>query len=429
MKGSGMMLKKVLTIAILALGISLVLAGTAGAAGNPHSGFASNTDACAACHRAHTALSANLLMDAQGVGMCRSCHENGTGADTDVMNGRYVDSAAAGHEDWGTVGAKLLAGVYKTVDEVGGTATSSHIIGWLGTPPGADTTDQILMECTSCHSPHPEPNAGGRTLVADVTLIGTVTPQLGSTLKTGSTLKARTTATSSTDTTNIGGAWAGSGPYVLCGQYRLLRTKPNGWTGAAIQVPWNGPWDDSDQDSTSATAAYAGYTEKDFYPNETTDPGVQYYTNNYKDNIDEWCIACHSRYKIRGDANGQTGDNYDAGDGEGAVPRYRHATDLPIQGQIDPFNELSYQLITDLPLEDATGNGRTYADDKLTCLTCHLSHGTDVEMTGYADFASFPVLPGSDPDRGERGTLPTNSMLLRLPNRGVCVACHSMGTF
>lgn len=367
MKGNGMMLRKLLTIAILALGITLVLAGTASAAGNPHSGFASNTDACAACHRAHTALSANLLMDAQGLGMCRSCHENGTGADTDVMNGRYVDSATAGHENWGTPGGKLLAGVYKTTAEVGGTATSSHIIGWLGTPPGADTTSQILMECTSCHSPHPEPNAGG--------------------------------------------------------QYRLLRTKPNGWTGNAITVPWNGPWDDADQDSKLLpNRAYAGYTEKDFDP---ATPGTQYYTNNYKDNIDEWCIACHSRYKIRGDANGQTGDPYNAGDNEGVVPRYRHATDLPIQGQIDPFNELSYQLITDLPLEDATGNGRTYTDDKLTCLTCHLSHGTDVQMDGYADFAN----PALDPVRGERGTLPTNSMLLRLRNRGVCVACHTMGTF
>jgi hypothetical protein len=46
-------------------------------------------------------------------------------------------------------------------------------------------------------------------------------------------------------------------------------------------------------------------------------------------------------------------------------------------------------------------------------MTCHLPHGTSVEMTGITDGAGLP---------GE--TSATDSALLRLDNRGVCEVCH-----
>ncbi|MFH1736788.1 MAG: cytochrome c3 family protein [Actinomycetota bacterium] len=367
------MTKRIVGIGIILIAIYLAMGGVA-LAGYPHGEFADNTDACAACHRAHTAISQYLLAGSSGNALCTTCHWGGSGADTDVKNGVYN---ASGEPDntWGEPGGRLLAGGFNFI---GGTtpSTSIHILNTPIAPPGANTGATVTLDCTSCHTPHM--NQANQN------------------------------------------------------QYRLLRLKPNG-VSQAVSIPWNGPWTDSSQTTPKVgNGGYRAYTEKDFDP---TTPGIQYYTNNYKDNVDEWCIACHTRYKIRGDADNLAGDNYDAGDGQGLRPRYRHATDIKIQGEIDPFNLLSYQLITDLPLEDYNGDDGTgstpaekytyrYTEDKMTCLTCHRSHGTDVVMTGFANFED-----PENPARGERGTLPTNSMLLRLPNRGVCVSCHNMGTF
>ena len=352
------MTKRIAAIGTILIAIYLGLGGVALAA-YPHGEFAGNPDACAACHRAHTAISQNLLAVSSGNALCTTCHWGGTGADTDVKNGFY-NAGGEPNNEWGANGGTLLGGGF---DNIGGTAasTSKHVLGQPIAPPGTDTGAEITLNCVSCHTPHMD-NAHKD-------------------------------------------------------QYRLLRLRPNG-NASDIVVTWNGPWTDHNTQTTHLNDGDRAYTEKDFDPDT---PGIQYYTNNYKDNVDEWCIACHTRYNIRGDANGQSGDPYDAGDVYGTIPRFRHAVDLPIKGETDPFNNLVYDLTTDLPLEDVNGNGRD-ANDKMTCITCHRGHGTAVVMTGNADFINSDY--GND-----RGALPTDSMLLRLDNRGVCVACHSMGAF
>lgn len=427
------MKKRIVRIGIILIAIYLAMGGVA-LATYPHGEFADNTDACAACHRTHTAISAYLIAAPNSNSLCTTCHWGGTSADTDVKDGVYT---ASGEPDnvWGQDGGKLLAGGFMNIG--GAASTSQHILNTPIEAFGSDTGATVTLDCMSCHSPHMD--------------------------------KANQN------------------------QYRLLRLRPNG-ASPAVSIPWNGPWTDSSQTvKATTTGGYRAYTEKDFDP---TTPGIQYYTNNYKDNVDEWCIACHTRYRIRGDGlskigdtltSGTTlpagttatssidvgliggdwtlvepytllaewtltgnvtlagsisrlnGDDYNAGDVYGEVPRFRHATDIKIQGETDPFNWLSYRLITDLPLEDFAGDDGTgstpaekythrYTEDKMTCLTCHRSHGTDVVMTGYADFANSLYAGDRKKPDGSPG-LPTNSMLLRLPNRGVCVSCHSMGTF
>lgn len=100
-----------------------------------------------------------------------------------------------------------------------------------------------------------------------------------------------------------------------------------------------------------------------------TAPGTENYTLGGSYDAAEmslWCANCHSNYVL------QT-STYDAGDGAGAVTRYRHA--------------MGYSP---------------------GCLTCHRSHGTNAQMTGVA----ANVAPAHD------------SALLRLDNRGVCASCH-----
>ncbi len=185
-------------------------------------------------------------------------------------------------------------------------------------------------------------------------------------------------------------------------QYRLLRLRP-GEATSDMTVGWNGPWTDETQASSGGD--YRAYTERDW---DSERPGVQLYSNNYGDGMSQWCTSCHTRYLTREDT-----DTYDAGDSFGDVKRFRHHADTEIMDVVNSQNGITYELTTDLPLSDMTGDGRS-DDDKLMCLTCHRSHGTATTMTAQASLES-----------AGRGSLPTGSMLLRRDSRGVCVNCHA----
>lgn len=193
--------------------------------------------------------------------------------------------------------------------------------------------------------------------------------------------------------------------------YRLLRQSPGG-SEAVISVPWNGPWTDDTQ--TARGGEYKAFTERDF----TATDGVTEYTRNYAANIAAWCTTCHTRYFATysgGAANSyKAGDVYDAGDTYGAIARHRHSVDMTITGRTS-ITGISYNLVTDLPLEDVTGNGRT-ADDRLTCLSCHKAHGSSAMMYGGSILEN-------------RGPLPTatDSMMLRTDGRAMCGDCHNIG--
>ncbi len=337
--------------------IYLMLSGVSYAA-YPHSDYGSNPDACAACHRIHTATGINLLKDPNGTAMCNTCHWVGTGADTDVANGMYIDSHDVSHS-WGEHQGTLLGGGFEKTGGINDT-TSHHLIDQTLIPPGSvDPSNPInpgaaiTLRCVSCHSGHPE--------------------------------------TSNPD------------------QYRLLRLRPNSVADERL-VDWNGPWEGPDE-VVPGGGDYRAYTEKDF---DAGVPGVQIYTKNYRrgsgpnSGMTRWCTSCHTKYTTREDA-----EPYNAGDAYGATVRFRHHADTEITGVTNEINGETYNLTTDLPLNDETGDGRT-DDDKMMCLTCHRAHGTDTSMMNQALL-----------EPGERGALPVGSMLLRRDNRGVCINCHS----
>jgi cytochrome c553 len=189
--------------------------------------------------------------------------------------------------------------------------------------------------------------------------------------------------------------------------YRLLRHQPGG-VAADITVQFNGPWTDATQ--TAQGGEYNAYSIADFSAGNAN--GEKEFTRNYKAGIASWCAACHQRYMTRGWPDP---DSYPAGDNYGSQPRYRHEVGCAITGENDEVNGVAYNLTTDLPLEDATGNGRT-TDDRLTCLSCHAAHGTAAVMQGDA-------ILGSD-----RGSLPAgaNGLNLRTDGRELCGDCHNI---
>jgi len=178
-------MKKLLLVVVLVSALVILLTGTALANGGPHGGFTATTDACASCHRAHTATNARLLMVSPAT-LCLSCHgAAGTGANTNVEAGLYVSGRNGGAYavDGSTNTANndaLLGGQF-----VGG--TSEHTIGatlaW-----GQGATDRgtatalagaATLECVSCHDPHG--NSNYRIFKATVNGVGVTVAQVDET--------------------------------------------------------------------------------------------------------------------------------------------------------------------------------------------------------------------------------------------------------
>ena len=136
----------------------------------PHGGYTATTDACAGCHRAHTAPTASLLVDAVP-NLCYTCHgSTGTGADTNVVDGVYLErdgvteAPVEGVTTRGLKGGGFTNALIDTNWDLTATSdpvTSNHLAdGSLGTAwgngaigSGAGATG-FSLSCVSCHDPH-----------------------------------------------------------------------------------------------------------------------------------------------------------------------------------------------------------------------------------------------------------------------------------
>lgn len=307
-----------LTVSALAL-LWLMSVNVAGADNGPHGGYTATTDACAGCHRAHTAPVARLLVEAVPA-LCISCHGSaGTGADTNVTDGIYLERDATAEAPPEGIASRGLRGGGFTnalIDTdwdlvaVSAPVTSTHINdgstdtawgnGAIGSGPGAEG---FSLSCVSCHDPH-----GGASTTGGAT-------------------------------------------------YRLLRAIPAG-SGAPSGV------DVTDE----ATKTYV-----------VGNGDNQYFGENYgsrAQQLSDWCSQCHTRY-LAPSGSGST----DSGD---PIFAYRHM----ISGA------------------------------SVSCMSCHVAHGTSASMGGLSGTVSFP-------DGTTSATFDERSSLLRVDNRGVCELCHA----
>jgi mono/diheme cytochrome c family protein len=79
--------------------------------------------------------------------------------------------------------------------------------------------------------------------------------------------------------------------------------------------------------------------------------------------------------------------------------------------------------------DDATYSGGDAGDatddDEVTCLTCHRAHGSEAAMAGNARIGVKTRLGITTQGRNAAEDM-DDSVLLRIPNRGVCETCHNM---
>lgn len=172
-------MKRNLILAIVMLVITLGLPMLVFADAGPHGGgYTATTDACAGCHRAHTAQAPDLLMDTTQA-LCLTCHgSTAAGAQTNVIDGVYaryrntagnfVNKTTTGSE--GTVGAPLNGGGFAYYRVQGQSTfvatTSTHSSdgsqrgAWgLGSANTGQTSNLSFgLTCGSCHDPHGSTN-------------------------------------------------------------------------------------------------------------------------------------------------------------------------------------------------------------------------------------------------------------------------------
>jgi predicted CXXCH cytochrome family protein len=174
-------MKKYLVVLLLTVVLLIATVSLASANGGPHGGYDATTDACAGCHRAHTAVGPGLLVQTTTQALCLTCHGSaGTGADTNVTDGYYLSTRSTT-----TVGGTNTSDYNGTVPAPGGSptlgfllgggflnykgvaSTSSHLsdgtalTAWgNGTARGTNTAALVGggLDCASCHDPHGSTN-------------------------------------------------------------------------------------------------------------------------------------------------------------------------------------------------------------------------------------------------------------------------------
>ncbi len=435
------MAKRLTLIFVAALVLSMLSVGVAFANFGPHGGYVADTDACAACHRAHTSFASAKFTDNQGgqrygllvsgassiTEFCLACHgDNTPGASTNVQSGVFdAGPSASGTStvpgtNWGVWTPYKTDSLYLASLNGGKFAgtTSTHQMESNGLPmwgsysgTGDSPKTWGLFTCIDCHDPHGSSNY-------------------------------RILRDSVNNNVTVGG-YVGTGT-------------PNPWVVSnEIGYPMCG-WDKGPSGATEITNYQPSYTSPK-WANSGANTGIS-----------NWCAGCHTSYTTRNDqaqastnlARGAAGiGGADNGKFEASPYNTASAISTPAAGTTDssgfslgqtgvgdqyrhrhPVNTVTLNGATGLfvvpiidkglPLEMAKGtneassalgypaniakasdgswvnwNGNGYVG----CLTCHFAHGTNATMTGWANAQLMPGNLGMVPVQLAAGSTVTSA--------------------
>ncbi len=350
--------------------------------GGPHVASVNNgtggltADSCAGCHRAHTAQNDVLLLQASTQNLCLSCHGAGaTGATTNVQLGvQYAMGSTPSDRNPDVILGALRNGGFQTAAIASASGVRLAYTSGTATRQTAKVPVSPIAPVTSTHFDILDPEASG---------VAWGNGALG---------------TAGAGGTGILGCTSCHNPHGN-GQFRILNPiptldQPNGFaaatTGANVTDAALPPAGDTrnytviqERGGTLLASQAAAFPSNagDYLhrrvPWNATVSGT--YSSdapngdavNFDSQINAWCAQCHTRY-LAAEGSGDTTD---------AIFHNRHFT------------------------------GRD-----VVCTTCHVSHGSNAQMTGpYSSDMTFP---------GGAAAPVGDSRLLKVDNRGTCQLCH-----
>ncbi|MDC5695713.1 hypothetical protein OO014_00445 [Intrasporangium calvum] len=344
---------------------------------------------CASCHRAHTAKSAYLLNAASEEDLCLSCHGgSGTGATTDVQNGVGYDSSATTYYPDGKtvltvkrgtqVGALRGGGFEQAMLGTDSATKDTYLYTYADGRVAYRSKNQLIPPAAAPKGTTSSHFGGVGIMWGNGSLSGTV--NVG--------LDMSTTTTGKLECSSCHDPHGNK-------QYRILKPVPSD-SGFATVIPGNTQpgvfikdtankvytttnyWiagDPAALADTGTTTTLGATSITDPTPKATTGTTT---VSSFQANVAAWCTTCHTRYLApRSSWKTNSGD---------AVFTYRHTGDN-ING-------------------DAASNRN--------CIQCHVAHGSNAAM------------PNSAVENPGDTALSTDSRLLRVDDRGVCVMCHNV---
>ncbi|MCL5256492.1 MAG: hypothetical protein M1319_01695 [Chloroflexi bacterium] len=313
-------MKKLLIVMGLVLVLTLAFAGMAFANAGPHGGYDADTAACAACHRAHTAVSADgmLLKATDEYALCTSCHGQGASG-TDVIDGTYGGSGTLNGGAFASMGGVNVTSAHNVQGLNGGNGLGTA---W-GSGMGTNNTDGKgvvgTLKCTSCHNPH------------------------------GST------------------------------NYRILKDGALGHGDTADTIKWvpNEAGLLSPQNNQVLALPGASYTATTARMQAYTN-GINLFCANCHE---EYLTLSGARSQPSTTTGSSSKYLYpgtqDANDGNGNIARFRHTTSRAR----DPNSSVRPLRMALLSITSDPASTSSYG---LTCLTCHYAHGTTAAASSYA---------------------------------------------
>ena len=381
-----------------------------------HTNYAVNTDACASCHRTHTAVGASLLQWGSIYDTCMACHDGTVSTTYNVVAGEI---GTTGHATFGgafgtgteeDLSNHNVTGAVKVFAAPGGNITG--IFAENDTPDfGKVLAWDLEFGCTSCHNPH---GLGGNARI------------LNPNVNNYALLNYKT---------NIQYVYSGAeGGYVAAdGQrYQWLRSYPY-LKGTRVKV--NGELKVEGRDYTlDSTRGYtvikfsqpvAGTVTADFYPALVVKMKISNYLQpdeaiQHVDGLNRFCGACHTDYN-----NEQAEISQNTGAGSKLTGTYTEAYRHQVGFKVDEFKgAVSVANLTYEKKEDG--------QEVATCETCHYAHGTNrtfwektlVNNVYNRDAQNY----WKGLTYGDLKEIAGSSALKRAPNMAVCEVCHQKGS-
>ena len=481
-------MKKLLLALVLGLLLVAGVATIALADNGPHGGFNGSTDACASCHRAHSAVSADgfLLVAGDVYSLCTSCHD-GTGAYTNVVDGFYDTQVgdpgkAAFAGGWGDANTGLFGGGFVNTRMLTDYGNASNETGpGLAQPTnnaGADMNNSIYswarwnkydttstVTSRAVTSTHTVAGLGGS--VGTGTVWGSGDFNSVNVVFTGATALECTSCHDPHGNAGRGGGLPTGVPYP---SYRLLRFTPQGSSGFTIasEVGTTGYWDTDMPWVGGLTGYAAGLLSGPAVPSAAgvfvPDPTTKWYTVNNLIAQDPAVGA----YSGRSASGPMVAIFAGAGDYMGRYYGYRRPATTAVGGSTDcptiianptngtPPNAPSATGANACGAATGTAFNNTPSHDTLGfwCSTCHdrylapggASRTTDSGDTLYHYRHRSQGLSNTSFGRGQydcvdchnaHGTSATadalasaasygtGSVLLKGDNRAICTRCHA----